>query len=96
MDFSGGLGVELETEAMAREPTANEQALLFAEDAGRFLVEIAPDNYDAFLRAAKDLPVGEIGRVTDTGRIVIKGAQSTLIDLPIEDAKAAWQSTFDW
>ena len=96
MAFGGGLGVELDIEAMASEPTANEQALLLAEDAGRFLVEITPENYDAFLRITKDLPVGQIGRVTDTGRIVIKGAQSTLIDIPIEDAKAAWQGTFDW
>jgi phosphoribosylformylglycinamidine (FGAM) synthase-like enzyme len=96
MAFSGGMGIELDIEAMASEPTANEQALLFAEDAGRFLVEITGENYDAFLRITKDLPVGQIGRVTDTGRIVIKGAQSTLIDIPIEDAKAAWQGTFNW
>ena len=96
MAFSGGLGIELDVETMASEPTANEQALLLAEDAGRFLVEITPENYDAFLRITKDLPVGQIGRITDTGRIVIKGAQSTLIDVPIEDAKAAWQGTFDW
>jgi len=96
MAFSGGMGVELELEAMAGDATANEQALLFAEDAGRFLVEITPENYDAFLRVTKDLPVGQIGRITDTGRIVIKGARSTLIDLPIEDAKTAWQGTFDW
>ena len=96
MAFSGGLGIELDVEAMASDPSANEQALLLAEDAGRFLVEITPENYDAFLRITKDLPVGQIGRVTDTGRIVIKGVQSTLIDIPIEDAKAAWQGTFDW
>jgi len=96
MAMSGGLGMELQVEAMAREPSANEQALLFAEDAGRFLVEVTPDNYDAFLRITKDLPVSELGRVTDTGRLVIKGSQSTLIDLPIEEAKQAWQSTFDW
>jgi len=96
MAFSGGMGVELNVEAMASDPSTNEQALLLAEDAGRFLVEVAPENYDAFLRITKDLPVGQIGRVTDTGRIVIKGAQSTLIDIPIEDAKTAWQKTFDW
>ncbi|MDP6543533.1 MAG: phosphoribosylformylglycinamidine synthase subunit PurL [Phycisphaerae bacterium] len=96
MAFSGGMGVELDVGAMASDPTANEQALLLAEDAGRFLVEITPENYDAFLRITKDLPVGEIGRVTDTGRVVIKGAQSTLIDIPNEDAKTAWQGTFNW
>ncbi|MCD6365588.1 MAG: phosphoribosylformylglycinamidine synthase subunit PurL, partial [Planctomycetes bacterium] len=66
MAFSGGVGVELDLSAAPRgagaaPPTA---ALLFAEDAGRFLVEVAPDKYDAFLQVVKDCPVGEVGRVT--------------------------------
>jgi hypothetical protein len=40
--------------------------------------------------------VGEIGKVTDTGRVVIKGQGGNVIDLPAEQAKAAWQKTFDW
>jgi hypothetical protein len=33
--------------------------------------------------------------VTDTGRIVIRGsAGRTVIDLPVPEAKAAWQGTF--
>ncbi|MBL7132521.1 MAG: phosphoribosylformylglycinamidine synthase subunit PurL [Phycisphaerae bacterium] len=94
--FAGGLGLELDLAAVPTGPSANEQTLLFAEDAGRFLVEVTPDNYDAFMRIVKDRPAGELGRVTDTGRIVINSDGRGLIDLPIADAKAAWQKTFDW
>ena len=69
-------------------------ALLFGESAGRFLVEVAPANRDAFLRAVKDVPFGQLGSVTGTGRLVIHAASATVIDLPIAAAKSAWQETF--
>jgi len=99
MAFAGGLGVELNLDSMplGREGRATSviPALLFAESAGRFLVEVAPEKYDAFLRIVRDCPFGELGQVTDTGRIVIRGsAGRTVIDLPVPEAKAAWQGTF--
>jgi phosphoribosylformylglycinamidine synthase len=97
MAFSGGLGVEIDLAAMpTTDNSVGDQARLFAESSGRFLVEVAPDKYDAFLRIVKDSPVGEVGKVTDTGRVVIKGQAGHVIDLPAAEAKAAWQKTFDW
>ena len=96
MAFAGGLGVDISLESVPADGACGEAALLFAESAGRFLVEVEPDNYDAFMRIIKDCPLGELGRVTDTGRIVIQGRRGPAIDLPIADAKAAWQRTFDW
>ena len=96
MAFAGGLGVELDVSAMATDGEISEAAKLFAESAGRFIVEVAPDKYDAFLRIVKDCPFAELGKVTDDGRIVIAGKSGTLIDLSATDAKAAWQKTFDW
>jgi len=98
MAFGGELGAELDLAAV---PTAGgagaaPAALLFAEDAGRFLVEVAPENHGNFMQLVKDCPVGELGRVTDSGRVVISDAGDKLIDLPIDEAKAAWQATFDW
>jgi len=96
MAFGGALGVALDLGAMPGGRTLGDAARLFAESAGRFLVEVAPDNYDAFMRIVKDCPVGEIGRVTDTGRIIITRDNRTLIDLAICEAKAAWRKTFNW
>ena len=72
----------------------SDAALLFNESAGRFLVEIAPDQYDAFLRIVRDCPFGEVGRVTDTGRLVILSGRRRVINVSLADAKAAWQGTF--
>ena len=69
-------------------------AALFNESAGRFLVEVAADRYDAFMRLVKDCPFGELGRVTDTGRIVLRRNGTILTDVSLADAKAAWQGTF--
>ena len=96
MAFAGGLGVTICLEAVPAEGACPEPALLFGESPGRFVVEVQPDNYDAFMRIVKDCPLGELGRVTDAGRIVVTARRGTVIDLPAADAKAAWQGTFDW
>ena len=96
MAFAGGLGVELDLAAMPANGTDDPAARLFAEYAGRFLVEVTSDHHDAFLRAVKHCPFGEVGKVTDTARVVIRSDNSSVIDLSIADAKAAWQETFDW
>ncbi len=96
MALAGGLGLELNVSAAPADGDVTEAALLFGESAGRFLVEVEPDKYDAFLRVVKDVPVGELGRVTDTGRVTISGGSGMLIDVTTADAKAAWQKTFDW
>jgi len=96
MAFAGGLGVELDLSAMPTAGETGEAARLFAEYAGRFCVEVPPEQYDAFLRIVRDCPFGELGRVTDSGRIVIRGRGKALIDAPIDQAKAAWKGTFHW
>jgi len=96
MAFSGGVGVELDLAAVLAEGDVPEAALLFAENAGRFLVEVAPDKRDAFLKIVRDVPFGEVGRVTGTGRMVVNHAGRAVIDVSGADAKAAWQRTFDW
>ncbi len=96
MAFSGGLGVELDLSAVPAEADVPPPARLFAENAGRFLVEVSPDDYDAFLETIGDVPCGKLGRVTDTGRVVIADSTRVVIDVEIARAKAAWQGTFDW
>ena len=96
MAFAGGRGLAIDVSAAPARGEASLAALLFGESAGRFLIEIAPGNYDAFMRIVKDLPVGELGRVTDTGRIVITNGRTDVIDLSIDEAKQAWRGTFDW
>jgi phosphoribosylformylglycinamidine synthase len=96
MAFGGELGVDLNIAAMPGKPQAapSDATSLFSESAGRFLVEVAPQHYDAFLRIVKDCPFGELGKVTASGRVVIRTDKKTLIDLEAGAAKKAWQETF--
>ena len=106
MAIGGNLGVQLNLAAVPTDLRGasaavgsfgiSEAALLFAESAGRFLVEVAPENHDRFLRLVKDCPFGELGRVTDTGRCVIAGSSGAVIDLAVESAAEAWKGTFTY
>ncbi len=97
MAFAGGLGVELELAKVPAGPRVPAAAQLFAENAGRFLVEVAPESRQRFLQAVQAVPHGQVGRVTDSGRIVILGRRGgKLIDVAAAEAKSAWQKTFDW
>jgi phosphoribosylformylglycinamidine synthase len=96
MAFGGELGVDVNIAPMPVNlySAPSEAAALFNESAGRFLLEVAPEHYDGFMRIVKDCPFGELGRVTATGRVVIRNGQKTLLDVAAAEAKAAWQGTF--
>jgi phosphoribosylformylglycinamidine synthase subunit PurSL len=104
MAFAGGVGMELNLSAMpigrtgfGAPQSVPATAMLFAESPGRFLVEVAPKDFDAFCRAMKNVPFGEIGRVTETPRLVIRGLnRKPLVDGDLAELKAAWQGTFRW
>ncbi len=97
MAFAGGLGARLNIGAAPKTGEPTTAAMLFGEASGRFLVEVTPDDYDNFLRLAKDCPVGQVGEVTEDDRLVITSpSKQTLIDMPCDKAAAAWKKTFDW
>jgi len=96
MAFAGGLGVRIDLAAVPTDGQISEAATLFAEYAGRFLVEVAQADCERFEQICDGCPVGRIGSVTDTGRVVITSAGRVLVDLEIAQAKAAWKGTFDW
>ena len=91
MAFAGGLGVELDLAAVAADRRRDRR-----RRAVRRVGRAVPRRGRAgpvrrVPSAGRGLPFGEIGRVTDTGRVVIRHEDRTVIDLPATDAKAAWQ-----
>jgi phosphoribosylformylglycinamidine synthase len=94
MAFSGGCGLELDAANMPGVGDLDAAARLFAEYAGRFLVEVAPADREAFEQALAACPTGLLGSVTDTGHVVIASAGRDLIDVSTEAAREAWQGTF--
>jgi phosphoribosylformylglycinamidine synthase len=72
-------------------------SMLFGESNSRYVVEVEPVRYGEFAKMMLNLPFGQIGRVTDSRRLVIKTeAGRNVIESDIDSLKRAWQKTFNW
>ncbi|OHD57258.1 MAG: phosphoribosylformylglycinamidine synthase II [Spirochaetes bacterium GWF1_51_8] len=74
-------------------------ALLFGESQSRILVSYAPGDHTNNgtmheICLSHDVPMTEIGSVTDTGRIVIKVKGKTVIDLSLAEAEKAYHTRY--
>jgi len=98
MAFAGGLGIEADLRGLPKSADCiRSDAQLFAESNSRYIVEVEPENYDAFARCMLNLPFGQIGKVTSEKSLVIKNQNGTaVVDLDLESLKRAWQKPFDW
>jgi phosphoribosylformylglycinamidine synthase len=96
MAFSGWLGLQLDLDKLCVEGEVSPEARLFGESAGRFLVEVPSGKAQAFEDALADVALRAVGSVTSQRRLEISCQGRTWVDLSVEQAKAAWQSTFDW
>lgn len=104
MAFAGGLGIDLDLSGL-HDP-ANLQAgscedtvLCFSETTTRFLVEVPLARAEDFERHFATAGLGDIarpvGEVTSSGRLRIHGKTgAALLDLPIDDLRAAHKSGF--
>jgi phosphoribosylformylglycinamidine synthase II len=101
MACAGRMGLEIDlndlprTAEVAFDDAASADAVaLFSESCARFLVEVAPENADAFEEALTGRPVARIGQVTDGGALRVRGlAGDTVIERSIQDLLRAWQGT---
>jgi len=98
MAFAGGLGIEADLRGLPKsESCTKANTQLFSESNSRYVVEVKPDNYDAFARLMLNLPFGQIGKVTEEKTLIIKAdGRKTVIDIDLDSLKQAWQKTFDW
>jgi phosphoribosylformylglycinamidine synthase len=100
MLFAGGLGAEVDLSGAPVGADVNDDAtLLFAESASRYLLEIAPERFDAVARMLKTAGVrfGVIGRVTEAAALVVRGIKGdAVMNEPLEGLKKSWLGTLDW
>ncbi len=69
--------------------------LLFSESASRFLLEVAPEQREAFeahMRSHGVQDISYIGVVASTGRFTIRSGEQVLIDLTVADLQQAWKA----
>jgi len=98
MAFAGGLGIEANLRGLPRSKDCSRtDAQLFSESNSRYIVEVTPENFDAFAKRMLNLPFGQIGTVTGTPRLLVKDDDGRkVIDAEIGVLKEAWQRTFAW
>ena len=107
MAFAGGLGAQINTDAVGIEILPSEPeseidlsyataALLFAESNTRFVVEIEPENIDQFKTAMGDIDVQPLGMVISEPQLTIDVAHNTIIQSDLMTLKNAWLGTLDW
>jgi phosphoribosylformylglycinamidine synthase len=94
MAFAGGLGARIDAETIAVDDRSiSPVARLFSESNTRFLCEIEPQRAVDFESAFRGLPIGRIGEVTGSSRLVMVQGAELLIDADIYALKEAWQAT---
>ncbi|MHC4622577.1 MAG: phosphoribosylformylglycinamidine synthase subunit PurL [Planctomycetota bacterium] len=98
MAFAGGLGIEADLRGLPKsEDCVRVDAQLFSESNSRYVVEVEPDKFDAFVKVMLNLPFGQIGKVTEEGNLVVKAADGRMvIESDLDTLKQAWQKPLDW
>jgi len=98
MAFAGGLGIDADLGGLAvTADCGRSDAQLFSESQSRYIVEVSPDKFGAFASMMVDVPFGQVGVVTESGKVNIKDkAGKMVVSAAIEDLKAAWQKPLKW
>jgi phosphoribosylformylglycinamidine synthase len=98
MAFAGGLGIEADLRGLPRSKDCSRvDAQLFSESNSRYIVEVEPENYNAFAKLMLNLPFGQIGKITEEKTLIIKAQDGkNVVESDVDSLKQAWQKTFDW
>ncbi len=98
MAFAGDFGIEADLRGLPVSDDCTQMASkLFSESNSRYIVEVAPENYDAFAKLMLNLPFGQVGEVIEERQLRISpDGGKKIIDLDLETLKEAWQSPLDW
>jgi phosphoribosylformylglycinamidine synthase len=98
MAFAGGLGIEADLRGLPRSKDCSRtDTQLFSESNSRYIVEVEPEKYDAFAKLMLNLSFGQIGKVTEEKRVVVKAESGEMvIELDIDSLKRAWQEPLNW
>ncbi len=93
MCLAGRLGATINlADVPDAEKLALDDALLFSESAGRFVVEVRPDDAKAFETLLEDVPHARIGQVDGGPLLRVNGlTQQPLFTLNVSDLEQAWR-----
>jgi phosphoribosylformylglycinamidine synthase len=98
MAFAGGVGIEADLRGLPKSVDCSRiDTQLFSESNSRYVVEVEPGNYDAFVKLMLNLPFGQIGKVIEEKTLIIKAEDGKkVIETDVDSLKQAWQKPLDW
>jgi phosphoribosylformylglycinamidine synthase len=93
--MGGGLGMRIDLRQVPAEGVDRNDALLFSESAGRFILTIDPRHRSEFEAGFTGLPCACVGEVTREPLLEMRGLEGeTAVLLAVSDVKAAWKKPF--
>ena len=79
MAFAGALGIEANLKGLPKaKDCLRTDSQLFSESNSRYIVEVAPENYGAFAKSMLNVPFGQIGKVIEDQKLLIKTVEQNL------------------
>ncbi|MBN2122424.1 phosphoribosylformylglycinamidine synthase subunit PurL [Candidatus Micrarchaeota archaeon] len=88
-------GADIDLSLCARE-TEEPNALLFAEDGGRLVVSVRPENERKFERIMEGTATAKVGRVRGDKRVLLRMGGKTVVNLEASELKARWRGGLKW
>ena len=97
MAFAGGLGMKLSLADVPVAESLRADETLFSESPSRFIVEVAPENQEAFETLLSEVPFARVGEVSAEPRFSVEDSTGKwILDEPIAELKEAWQKPLRW
>jgi phosphoribosylformylglycinamidine synthase len=98
MALAGGLGLEIDLAGVPADGSVSRtDQLLFSESPSRFVLEVVPENFSKLASVLREVRFGQIGQVSDSGRLMVRDAQRrTVIDAGVAELKETWQAPLRW
>jgi len=98
MAFAGGLGIEADLRGLPKDDECiRVDSRLFSESTSRYVVEVKPEKFDAFAKLMLNLPFGQIGKVLEDKKLLIKDEnKKTVVEVDIDTLKRSWQKPLNF
>ena len=99
MAFAGRIGLDLDLTGLPADRQLDPITACFAETPGRYLLEVAPDQFDAVARALQEanVPFGQVGAFADHDHLTVRTAdEGQLLDKPLDELRETWRKPLDW
>ncbi|MFG0263029.1 MAG: AIR synthase-related protein, partial [Novipirellula sp. JB048] len=98
MAMAGGLGMNLEIDAVCQATQLSATEVLFSESNTRFLCEVPSEQSDAFAAhfAQAGVSATRLGTIDDSSQLVIKAQAQETLRVELAQAKQVWLEPLDW